>query len=706
MSTITQNQTSPDQSSSLGDQAKESIKSATDSAKSRWAGLGRETRRTITYAVAGVVCLAITGGVEVVSRPAAIKEYGKVGKAFFPEFKDPTLATALNVQVIDKDQVSAKEFSVERTADGRWVIPSHHNYPADAEEQLARTASSVIGITRGALVSRWASDHARYGVVDPEVDSLSVDQIEGVGKRLTFRGENDSILADYIIGHQVEDEFGQYYVRHPSEDETYIAELNIDLTTKFSDWIDTDLLDINTFDIVHVGLNDYQFDELNATITHRDVTTLSRESSSDDWEMAEIEENLEVHQDAVRKTINAIAGLEISGVRPKQKGLRPDLQLDREVLRSQRDVDRLQSDLLSRGFLLQPVGGSDPDALKLIAREGELSTATNEGLVYHLYFGRVFTGSQEELEIGLSPSSEADREGKKESQQAEGDAKVSGEASKDSQDSDQQTDDASVIAEDENEKKRDKPGRYVFVTVKFDKTYLGDEPQKPTEPEMPSELKEADAKTASDEKDASETASDNENSIDAESDESTGENEKLEQIRQDYEQQKSDYEDAVREYESYQEKMKNGQEKAEKLNRRFAQWYYVIPGEDYDDLALTRTDFIKAKVLEEDEEDNEADTADDAAKENADVAESESSIDDSPGDATVEESSDDNSAEQTTGLNSEMLPTEQVTDESAGPGDSTGDKSESVAQEDNAVNKADNESATESAAENAVTPEK
>ena len=149
MSTVAQNQPKPQSEGKLGDPTKEQIESAAGSVKSRWLSLGAETRKTAIYAGAAVACLVVTAVIEFASRPADIAEYGKVGQEFFPSFTDPTLASALNVSAIDADQVEAKEFSVERIENGQWVIPSHHNYPADAEDQLARTASSVIGIKRG-----------------------------------------------------------------------------------------------------------------------------------------------------------------------------------------------------------------------------------------------------------------------------------------------------------------------------------------------------------------------------------------------------------------------------------------------------------------------------------------------------------------------------------------------------------------------------
>lgn len=622
----------------LGDESKQTSDSAADSLKSRWETMGSESRKTVIYATVAVACLALTSIVEFASRPAAISEYGKVGEEFFPGFTDPTVASGLNVAVIDPDQVEAMEFSVQRLENGQWVIPSHHNYPADAAERLAQTASSVIGITRGAMVTRWEADHAQYGVVNPKVDSLEVDKVEGVGKRLTLMGDDDAVLADYIIGKQVEGESDQYYVRHPDEDEVYVTTLNIDLSTKFTDWIETDLFEINSADVVDVSINDYQFDELKGTVTERDMTTLTRKASNEDWQLAGLDEATEeVDKDAVRETVDAITGLKIAGVRPKQEGLTPDLQLDRTALKSQRDLDRLQSDLISRGFLLQPKAPGSED-LKLISREGELATATNDGLVYNMYFGRVFTGSQEELEIGLNGAGEESTgEGEKQESAAEEGESTEGEA------------------EAEAEGDSGKPGRYVFVTVGFDQKFIGEQAEKPTEPVKSQQLIDAEAEAAkaeeagdeadgdeakeetaedeesgeesdqsadeseteadgeaAEESTAAEAADDDESAEDGDAGEAEEEGEekeeqetaqqRLERLRNEFKAEQEQYAADLQRWEAFQEEIKEGTKKAEDLNRRFALWYYVIPGDEFDKLALTRGDLVKAKESEEKEE--------------------------------------------------------------------------------------------------------
>ncbi|MGM0486239.1 MAG: hypothetical protein ACQESR_05690 [Planctomycetota bacterium] len=695
-----------------------------------------DSRRTLTFVAVAGVCLVITGIIEWSSRPANIEEFGRLGEKFYPEFTDPTRATSLEVYAIDTENVRPLEFRVEQLPNGRWVIPSHHNYPADAEEQLAKTAASIIGVERDAMVTRWEADHAELKVVNPKQEAFQAGDVEGVGKRIILRGENDAVLADYIIGKEADAggqaEEDQYYVRRPDEDEVYIARLNIDLSTRFVDWVDTELLDVEAMDIREITVNDYSFDEMRGQVTNREISTLTRDGSADPWGMKELEdETKEVDEEALRETVNAVAGLEMVGVRPKQKGLTPDLKLDRDALKSQDDLNRLQSDLMAKGFLLQPRESGDPDDLRLLAREGEMALGASDGLYYQLHFGRTFTGSQEELEIGLSSS---DGEDDDEDATSGKDAGSEEAGSEDTKKADSETDGDSEEGDEEDaESDSGKPGRYVFLRVEFDKRYV-DEPVKPEEPEEPAELNQAaeskeedtdqtkknatpkepankendsdesdgqsddasdepsddeppadsdeasdepsddespdDSDEASDEPsddeppaesdeasdepsddespdesdeasdepsddespDESDEASDDESDSDsdAESDEASAEEsgesdgdpesdeesskkedtakteEALAKARAEYQEAMQEYEAKLKQYESelkeYNEKIENGKEKAEELNRRFADWYYVIPGESYDKLRLSRADLIKEKGEDEEEE--------------------------------------------------------------------------------------------------------
>ena len=106
--------------------------------------------------------------------------------------------------------------------------------------------------------------------------------LKGIGQRITLTNEAGETLADYIIGKKVEGEENAYYVRKakPLEDEVYITELDINLSAKFSDWIEDDLLKLDRGDLAEIVVDKYSSTTLSqagGTFVDRETSTLSRE---------------------------------------------------------------------------------------------------------------------------------------------------------------------------------------------------------------------------------------------------------------------------------------------------------------------------------------------------------------------------------------------------------------------------------------------
>ena len=103
-----------------------------------------ENKRTITFVVAAAVSLSLATVAHIASQPAKLSEFERVGTEFYPDFRDPNQAAALKVVDYDEDIASVRDFEVQ-FKNGLWLIPSHHDYPADGKDRLAKTAASIIG---------------------------------------------------------------------------------------------------------------------------------------------------------------------------------------------------------------------------------------------------------------------------------------------------------------------------------------------------------------------------------------------------------------------------------------------------------------------------------------------------------------------------------------------------------------------------------
>lgn len=591
------------------------------------------TRTSIFLGVAAAsVGLAVLVGFA--NRPGDNLGGYEVGTPFFPEFDDPLAATALQVAAFDEEAGSVNVFRVEKK-NGIWQIPSHHNYPADGEERLAKTATSMLRVERGALVSTSAQDHKRYRVLDPLDEAPS--GTEGYGDRITLL-ENDSKLLDLIIGDQVEDQQDVYYVRRPDESQIYRARLGtIDLSARFADWIEQDLLELNSSsDLVEMVVHPYHFDEIRGVpVPDEELIVLERKPATSPWKLEGLDGATEKEKLSVINAMSrALADLEIVGVRRKPESLISYFRGEGDARLTGSDVRQMAQ----AGFFI--FEGA------LMANEGEIQAGTGEGVRYRLQFGEVFTGSDVQIEVG-TPVEAADEgavedaadEGTEGSESADDDAAEEG---MEEEEEDQETDSSTQRS------------RYLFVSVLFDEGLLGERPEPPVPPTPPgeeaapvSESPEGDAPAgdaaneAAEENSTGETApaaeGEDSGAVDAAAEPDAGAESATDDAtpgpddaesdaaetpagdategdapaagddpadapdtptpQETYEREQAAYELAREEYESalaeFEEKVAAGNERVQELNRRFAEWYYVISADLYEDLKVRRADLVE-----------------------------------------------------------------------------------------------------------------
>jgi len=529
-----------------------------------------ETTRTLTFvgiAVAALVAALVT---DRTSQPTELTGYENVGEEFYPDFADPTQAQSLRVVSYNEDSATLKVFNVE-FKDGVWKIPSHHDYPADAEAELAETAASLVGVVRGALESRRKSDHERFGVIDPLDESNT--NLKGRGQRLTLSKEGGTALVDFIIGKPVPDQQNEYYVRKVDEDSVYRTKLKVDLSSEFSDWIEPDLLKVERDRLVEIIVNKYSIDERQRRIVNRELSTLTRKKSADPWELEGLNKATEKLNTAdVNQMINTLDDLKIQGIRPKPTGIAQELKKSGSLRLNPIDF----VDLQSKGFIL----ASDPQGnQQLVSNEGEVIAATNQGVVYSLYFGEIFTGSALDIEVGNS--------GKKEDKKSKSEEKAKTPESADVKAPEKKADDKTGAGALQT-------SRYLFVTVSFDPSFIGDPPQKPVKPKKPAAPNE---KTATDQKDndKKEEAKPADKKADEaktaeKTAEKTGPVAEYEIALKKYQSELKTYEKQLKEYD---DKVVKGNELVQKLNERFADWYYVISANSFETLRMSRKALIE-----------------------------------------------------------------------------------------------------------------
>ena len=385
-----------------------------------------ELKKTLAFVVAAVL---ISATAVLATRPSVRSsvDFREQGQLFFPNFKDPLACTALEVIDYDTNTASALPFKVMQK-DGKWVIPSHHDYPADAKDRLAKTAAGVMDLRKDVLVSDLPDQWEALGVIDP-IDTKATS-LKGRGKRVTLKDKSGAVLADFIIGKEVAGQPNQRYVRVPDQKRTYAVNVNVDLSAKFSDWIETNLLKLTAADIRKVTFDNHKVDPERGTVTPGDVFTIERPTSTAPFVTDGLAPGQEIDPAKTGTLTSSLADLKIVGVRPKPAGLTSALKATADGS-SFKLTQESQRSLMNRGFYILRDG-------RLLSNQGDVIVQNEDGIVYTLRFGEVSFATGEELSAGGEDESA--------SAETEGDEAKKPETAKES--------------------------RYLFVTAEFDPTLI------------------------------------------------------------------------------------------------------------------------------------------------------------------------------------------------------------------------------------------
>jgi hypothetical protein len=351
-----------------------------------------ELTKTLSFVA---VALALTGAAYVSTRDRSFRSetFNDQGQAFFPDFKDPLSCTDLEVVDFDSSTATANRFRV-MFKDNKWVIPSHYDYPADARDRLSKTAAAVMDLTKDTIRSDRVEDQEEMGVIDP-LDT-KVTSLKGRGKRITLRDASEKVLADFIIGGEVKDRSGQRYVRVPGQKRTYGVNEKAEPSTRFADWIETNLLKLEASKIRKVEFDNYKVN-LEQGYQPGEVLVVERKDSTGPWTMAGVPEGQELDSDKLRNMSDALGDLKIVGVRPKPAGLTRDLkQSDKEGIKL---TAATVASLQSKGFYMTKDG-------QLLSNQGDVRVYTEDGVVYTLRFGEVILGTGDELSAGTPDDAE------------------------------------------------------------------------------------------------------------------------------------------------------------------------------------------------------------------------------------------------------------------------------------------------------------
>ena len=457
----------------------------------------KEMQKTIALIIIAVVLVFLS-----LQKPGSSSDdvlFSDLGQQFYPEFQDPLEVTSLEVFKYNEDLAAVTPFKVQ-LKEGQWTIPSHSNYPVDAKEKMEKLATSLIGIKKDEVRSDKPADQKDLELIDP--NDTETQALSGRGTRVTLKNAQGRILADYILGKDLDGKSDYRFVRQPSSHKSYAAKIDVDLSTDFADWINTALLDFSSSDSQKFILSDYKVDQ--GRLVPGKSYQLDKKDG--DWQTQGIPEGKELDQSKVNPILSELSNLKIVGVRPKPSALAASLSLNKGLTINEEDI----ASLADKGFYLTNNG-------QLFSNEGEASFTMDSGVSYTIRFGNSFFGSGLEISAGASSKEKS-----------------------------------------EEDKKPGNASRYLFIMAQLDSNFLGPAPARI---EKPTELTDK-------------------------ADEAT---------KKAHEEKMSAYDQAEADFKAWGDKKKAAEEEVSELNKRFANWYYVIGGSSYDAIRIPFEKLLKDK---------------------------------------------------------------------------------------------------------------
>jgi hypothetical protein len=535
--------------------------------------------RTGLFLLGGVGILLL--GTAVQPRFKSSKVEPEEQRVLFPELSDASKAASLEIVSYDDELSTLHPFKVLQSG-GVWVLPAHQNYPADAKEQLAAAATSLVDLKMLDVVSKSPGDHETYGVIEPDPEKIKPG-MTGVGQLIEIRDGSGNKLARLIVGKEDKRRVGAdasgrtlRFVRKAGQDPVYRVEVDTSkFTTSFDDWIEKDLLKLSPWDVRRLGLEDYALvavesnGRVGVQLDRKYRVDLSYDDKDSKWSLVKLEafskegepkeeklaDGEELASGKLNDLRNALGDLKIVDVARKPSGLSAELKAEESFTNDREAVTSMQQ----RGFLPLKTG-------EILSTDGETIVGMKDGVEYVLRFGAPTTVA------GDSKAAGKDDQGAKDGKGGDSEKGAGGETS----------------------------GRYLLVMARFNEQLL----EKPTLdplPEMPAdaskkeENEKKDGEKSEGEKkdgDAAEKKSDA-----AESLKKADEAEAAAQVA--LENRRRVERENRRKQDDYDDKVKAAQKRVRELNGRFADWYYVVSDKEYEKIHLGRNSMVQKAEAKE-----------------------------------------------------------------------------------------------------------
>lgn len=243
-----------------------------------------------TLGILGVVVAILVAALFLIES-GSDSDVAGAGTPLLPDMR----GAANDIEEVTISRAGQPALRIRRTGD-EWVVPDRGDYPAN----VTILRSVLLAMTDASVVEAKTANpalHDRLGVNDPgDENSESVLVSARAGER----------RFDLIFGNVAQSSYR--YARIAGEDQSWLIDQNPDLPAGIGDWLDKDIVDIDSSQMRSVS------------ITHADGETLYISKAAEaatDFDVADIPDDRELAYSTVANGIaGALNDLDLEDVRP------------------------------------------------------------------------------------------------------------------------------------------------------------------------------------------------------------------------------------------------------------------------------------------------------------------------------------------------------------------------------------------------------
>lgn len=325
--------------------------------------------------------------------PEAVTQNAQVSKPLFENYETSTVR-GIEVTAYDSERSDIQRIRLKRSGEN-WIIPQKNGFDVTGDQRVLAVTRSLNDRTVLEVNSDSQTDHVNFGVVDPSDVGVTTARSR-LGTKLVLSDRDKKTIAHIIVGDQVKNSPGKYYVRVPGKPTIYTVDFEKEmLATDFAQWVDPNLLKlpVDASDGIAVSgftINRHRTDQK----TKKDDPLYQATYKISDQQKLEVvglsvggdESDSEDLASALPRGFTESAVRSFYGLRPTdvEKQNKSVIEFLKQTQKG--DDEKLIAQLAERGFIY---AGFENGGHRFTGTNGELSVLRSDGVRFTLVIGEL-----------------------------------------------------------------------------------------------------------------------------------------------------------------------------------------------------------------------------------------------------------------------------------------------------------------------------